>query len=145
MSVVAQTIIYRNDLASPTTKFSTNNSFTFNNVAPGGTSEPVIIRLSVSGVNQITHIKLGIIDIKDITFGGKVFGVHSSHYFNPNIHIGTYFQGVSDGIATNPYNVAIPNQTSKMSYYIYLNVNLPKDTSIEAITLNYRWFFDYEE
>jgi len=143
MSIVAQTLIFRNDSTSAEAKFSQNSSFTFNNIAPGGTSEPVIIKLDVSGVYQITHIKLGITDIKDITFGNKVFGIYSSYYFNPKIPITTYFQGVSDGTSASPYNVDINNKDSKSSIYVYLNVNLPKDTSIEAIVLKYRWFFDY--
>lgn len=145
MSITTQTVIFRNDQnTAPEIKFSRNESFTFSNLAPGETSEPVIIRFEASGISQITQIKLGLIDIKDITFGTEVFGIHPSYYFNPQIHIGTYFQGVSDGTSSSPYNVDIPNKTSKTSYYVYLNITLPRDTSIEAITLNYRWFFEYE-
>jgi len=120
------------------------NSLNFGTIAPGETSENLIISLNIPFTKAITNIKLGLIDTGDITFANNIFGITSATTVRTDITPSTYFQGVNtDDSATNQYNVSIPNNTATTSDYVYLNISLPRSSILRTDIVRLKWYFDY--
>jgi hypothetical protein len=142
--VVGQTSSASDSLDTKASPFA--KSFTFGTIAPGEISKTVIIQLNIPNVKAITNVKLGLVDIADITFTNTMFGINSSIELRSDITPDYYFQGVNTSkSATSPYNISIPNKDNYTSAYVYLNVKLPSDYTFKTGMLSYKWFFDYAD
>ena len=123
-----------------------SKSITFGSIAPGERSKTLIAALGVPNVKGITNIKLGIIDIGNVEFTNNIFGVANDFQLTTNYVPETYFQGINtDGLSTNAYNISIPNRDSNNSNYVYLNVNLQRNSLLGPSVLRYKWWFDFAE
>jgi hypothetical protein len=138
-----KTILYK---ASGTVETVTSKSgvFTFGTIAPGETSNPIIVTLRVPDVDAMGNIKIALIDTGDITFSDSIFGVTSSAALDFNIIPTSYFEGVNtDDSSTNQYNIAIDSLDIHTSKYVYLNIALPRNNLLEPGVIRYKWYFDY--
>ena len=117
---------------------------TFGSVAPGEVSSTIAIILKAPDVDAITNIKIALVNTGNITFTDTSFGVTSNAGLDFNIIPTTYFQGVNTtSSSTNQYNVAIDNADIHTSKYVYLNIKLPRNDTLDPGTVRYRWYFDY--
>ena len=123
-----------------------SNSFNFGTLAPGETSQTIIISLQIPHTRAIGSIKLGLVDNGDIPLQSTTFGITSSAELRSDITPETYFQGVnSDNTSTNAYNISIDNLKNDTSNYVYLNITLPLSQPINSGIIKYKWFFDYSD
>jgi hypothetical protein len=121
-------------------------SFSFGTIAPGEISKTIIVQLNIPNVKAITNIKLGLVDIGDITFTDTMFGINSSIELRDDITPDYYFQGVNTNkIPTSAYNISIGNKDNCTSAYVYLNVGLPSDYTFKTGMLKWKWYFDYAD
>lgn len=122
------------------------SSLSFGTIAPGETSDNIIVVLNVPNSKAIGNIKLGLISAGGIEFANNIFGITSSAILNADTIPTTYFQGVNtDGLASNSYNISINNNKSNVSEYVYLNLNLPSDNTLGEGVIRLKWFFDYAD
>jgi len=118
----------------------------FGTIGPGEKSKTVITVLSFPAAQAIKNIKIGLVNAGGITFANNIFGVTFSSNLDEFIVPETYFQGINtDKSSTNEYNIAIENQDSITSNYVYLNIDLPKNTQFQAGVVRYQWWFDYAD
>jgi len=121
-------------------------AFNFGTIGPGETSETIITTLWFNAAKAISNIKLGLIDTGGITFANDIFRITTSPAYDDDIIPTSYFLGVnSNGSASNEYNIAIDNLSGKMSEYVYLNINLPRNANYGAGVVRFKWFFDYDD
>lgn len=119
-------------------------AFNFGTIAPGETSKILVAQLKSLNTLAIGNIKIGLIDTGGITFAPNIFGLTSLFEIRSDINIDTYFQGVNtQKNSTSIYNISIDNLTNLKSNYIYLNINLPHNQTLENGVIRYAWFFDY--
>jgi hypothetical protein len=143
LEVVQQTSA-SDDVKTEDTPFS--NSASFSTVAPGETSKTIITQLNIPNVKGITNIKLGLINIGELSFSSNSFGVANNYLLIKDYPIESYFQGVNtDKSASSAYNISIPNKDLNNSDYVYLNINVPRNSIPEPSIIRYRWFFDFAE
>ena len=122
------------------------SSLTFGTIAPGETSENVIVLLNVPNSQAIGNVKLGLVDAGGIEFANDIFGITSENRLDDSVVPSTYFQGVNtSGTASNSNNIAIGNSKSNVSEYVYLNLNLPSGNTLGEGVIRYKWFFDYAD
>ena len=122
------------------------NSLTFGTIAPGETSDNVIVLLNIPNSQAIGNVKLGLIDTGGIEFANNIFGITSENRLDDSVVPTTYFQGVNtSGTASNSNNIAIGNSKSNVSEYVYLNLNLPSGNTLGEGVIKYKWFFDYAD
>jgi len=122
------------------------NALSFGAVAPGETSQNLIITLNIPFSRAITNIKLGLMETGGITFGNSIFGLATSPLINVNIDTASYFQGINTtDLASNSYNISIPNKTQTTSDYVYLNITLPDGNTLGTGVIRFKWFFDYAD
>lgn len=120
-----------------------SSSLSIGPLAPGEISPTTVIRLSVPNAQVIRNIKIGLIDNGGIPFTNSTFGITTRNYYDSFLVPEIFFQGISNGISTSPFNVAILNIGSTLSYYVYLNVHVPFDFTFKGGTIRYKWFFDW--
>lgn len=156
---IVQTIFYEivnNTIVSTETSNASDSSQTKNNplaksfnygtIAPGEKSKTIIIALNVPHVQAITNIRLGLIETGGITFLNNIFGINNSIELRNDITPDYYFQGVNlTKSSSSPYNISIPNKDNHTSAYVYLNVKLPNNQSIEKGIIVLKWWFDYAD
>jgi len=132
---------------SPDTKASVfSESATFGTLAPGETSESLIVALNVPNVKGITNIKLGLINAGELEFNTTMFGVGYNADLISNYELTDYFQGVNANETPNsPYNISVPNTDLASSNYVYLNVDVPINNIPGPSVLRWKWFFDFAE
>jgi hypothetical protein len=119
-------------------------SLSFGHLAPGETSETVIIALRAPYAKTIDNIKIALINTGDIPFSNNVFGIEFRNYIDYNIKPSSYFQGVNeDNEANNVNNIDIENKDNISSQYVYLNVSLPTSQGSGAGVIRLKWYFDY--
>lgn len=121
-----------------------SNSFSYGTIAPGETSETMIVFLNVPYSLSIKNIKVGLTHTGNINFDLAKFGIESLSYIDYNKIPNVYFQGVNSSKSINSiYNISIENRSDITSYYVYLNVTLPRNNEIKGGIIKYMWWFDY--
>lgn len=137
-------IAYGNNASNNKATTNSIDSFalSFNTLAPGETSTTYIIRLEVPNAIVIRNIKLGLIETDPIKFAQSTFGIETRNYLDYNIIPEHYYQGLSSN-STSSYNIDIPNSTRTLSYYVYLNIIIPRNSILETGIIKYKWYFDY--
>ena len=121
-----------------------STSLSFGSLAPGETSETIIINLRAPYAKTIDNIKIALINTGDIIFANNIFGIEFRSYIDYNIKPSSYFQGINeDNEANNVNNIDINNKDNLSSQYVYLNVSLPTSQSSGAGVMRLKWFFDF--
>jgi len=121
-----------------------SNAFNFGTLAPGETSQTVILSLNVPNVNAINNIRLALINNGGITFTTSTFGVGTSAEIRSDIRPTSYFQEINvDKVATSSYNIPVANLDYFNSEYVYLNIKLPQNNFLGQGVVRYCWFWDY--
>ena len=119
-------------------------SLSFGPLASGETSETKIIYLNVPSAKAIRNIKLGLAGTGEITFSSNSFGIETRDLLGYNIIPNGYFEGLNtDNLATNIYNISIPNLGENFSQYVYINIKVPSNQAIGDGIVKLTWFFDY--
>ena len=119
-------------------------AFNFGTLAPGQTSDTIIVQLKGINTTALGRIKIALIDTGDITFAPNIFGITTTFRLSSSIEPEEYFEGVNtDGLASNPYNIDIDTIEINKSDYVYLNVAVPSNQTVENGVIRYKWFFDY--
>ena len=141
------TINVTTNLYTSATVFTPLADLFFGNLKPGGTSAVQVIALSVTGVQQISNVKLGIMATNFGSDLSNVLLVKSENAFNPTDVPLTGFSGINtSGLASDPNNVEIGtlpgviNPTT--SAFVNLAVKCPTRLIGQA-AFEYRWFFDF--
>ena len=117
----------------------------FGTLAPQETSETLIIALQVPNCKAIGNLKLGLINAGNIPFTNSTFGISTSSELRNDITPDNYFQGINSNTSpSSSYNISINTLNNNNSYYVYLNVTLPINHTLETNLIKYAWFFDYE-
>ena len=120
------------------------NALTFGNLAPGETSNTLIIYLNVPSAIAITNIRLGLMEAGGIDLQAETFGVDSNISLDTNFVPDSYFTALNKtDESTNEHNIDIGNKDYYTSEYVYLNVSLPLDQDLGTGVIRYKWFFDY--
>lgn len=135
---------YRPDASDRRATIETINtgSFSFGTLAPGETSQNMIVRLNVAEAVVIRNIKIGLVDTGGIPFTTTTFGVEVRSSKDYNIVPDSFFQGISTGV-DSVFNIDVDNSTKTSSYYVYLNVKVPAGTSYDGDMIRYIWYFDF--
>jgi len=144
-----QTVLTQTSNASD----STNNlntplakSFNFGSIAPGGTSQTIVVALNVPNTKAIDNIRIALMDTGGLTFTTSTFGYSTSVELKDSITPEYYFQGInSSKSSTSPYNVSIKNRDYFNSEYVYLNIHMPSHNAIRVGVIKLCWFFDYAD
>lgn len=123
-----------------------SGALNFGTMAPGETSETIIVSLFAPSVKAINNIKLALIDTGGVIFDENLFGITSGANLNFSIVPSSYFIGVNeDDSTTNNYNVVIANRDPNTSDYVYLNLKLPLNNFIGHGVCRLKWYFDYSD
>lgn len=117
----------------------------YGSLMPGESSSTRILFLSIPSSLGFKNIKIGLTDTGGIEFQNNVFGVSVLDYIDYNFKPTNYFQGINaDKSKSNINNISVGNNGPFRSQFVYLNINLPNDTSIQDTgAVRYKWFFDY--
>ena len=126
-----------------TTSGFNSTSLSIGTLAPGETSQTIVLRLSAPNSITIKNIKIGLIETGGITFTNTTFGIETRNYYDKYIVPETYFLGISDETSTSIYNISVLNSTRTNSYYVYLNVKIPLNFIFKGGTIRLKWFFDF--
>ncbi len=128
-------------------------SINFNRFSPDTSSDIIVIRMNVIGVQKISNIKIGI-----VKFNGEVvsYGETNSDNTKSSGNIGierspsviykeklfSFFPGLNiDSEYSNNNNVSINNLTNNSSEYVYLNIK--SNNLVERGYIGYKWFFKF--
>ena len=130
----------------------------FGRVAAGTTSQVKVIDIAFSEVTQVGNIKLGLTSAgvtvnanpTDIAADGSAgnghFGIESSAEFDATKAaqpLSRHFAGLNSTVtAGSSNNVSIPNRSTTISNYIYLDIEMDTST-IGSANGAYKVFFDY--
>lgn len=121
-----------------------SKALSFGPLAPGQTSETMIVYLKVPNSSAINNIKIALIDCGGLTFGETKFCIETYSFLDYNIIPTSEFLGVnSTDDSESIYNVDIANKDWYTSQYVYLNVVIPQGQLLGSGTIKYRWFMDY--
>jgi len=123
-----------------------SKSLTWGTLAPGEKANPMIVYLRVPAAPAIRNITFGLTNTGSMTFASNVFGVATQPVADFNYVPNTSFLGVnSPKLASNVYNISVPNRGENISDYVYLDVDVPSDYEFKGETLRYQWWFEYSE
>jgi len=131
----------------------------FGRVAAGTTSQVKVIDIAFSEVTQVGNIKLGLTSAGGVTVnanptdiaadgsaGNGHFGIENSAEFNSTKAaqpLSRHFAGLNSTVtAGSSNNVSIPNRSTTISNYIYLDIEMDTST-IGSANGAYKVFFDY--
>ena len=121
-----------------------SQSISFGTLAPGSTSQTIIVGLRVPNAKTIDNIKICLINTGDIEFQNNIFGVEIRNYIDYNIVCSEFFQGLNED--NDPYNlnnIDVENKDNISSQYVYLNVRLPENQTTGNGVIRIKWYFDY--
>jgi len=120
------------------------HAFSFGTIAPGEACEPIVTFLRVPYSTAIGNVKIALIDSGGVPVQATTFGLAHSSILLPDVEPTNYFQGVNDDdLSTNSFNISVGNKRNTESEYVYLFLNLPRNSQIETGVIRYKWFFDY--
>lgn len=123
-------------------------SLNFGTLAPGETSETMIIALNVPYVKGIRNIKLGLTNTGGLTFTNQTFGINSSIELRSDITPDNHFEGLNtkEPSPTNSeYTISIDNRDKFNSAHVYLNVKLPLNQNLGFGIIGFKWYFEYAD
>jgi len=123
-------------------------SLNFGTLAPGETSDTMVIALNIPYVKGIKNVRLGLTNTGGLAFTNTTFGINSSIELRSDITPDNNFLGVNTHEPTpidTDYTIAIDNRDKYNSAYVYLNVKLPLNQNIGFGIIGFKWYFDYAD
>lgn len=138
LNLSEETLLYSQDSIT-----RNGNAFSFGTLAPGETSETLILQLKVSNALAIKNIQIALVDSGGMAFKNNIFGVDILNYLDLSYKPQRFFQGINTTKNFNSsYNINVTNQTRILSNFVYLNVSIPEEYPEWEGTTRYGWFYN---